>query len=266
MYDLIDLSECWRVKGKAPIRVWWVDVDKGFGVNRSRLVAKDFRPRSTIRDREGLFAAMPPLEAVKLLLAKVAADYMGGAQRKFMFIDIGKAHLHGHMETDEFGKLPVERKQAGKCAKLRYTLYGMRMAATNWEKEHSRTLQANGFVKGLASSAAFFNSASGVRIIVHGDDLIMSGARSGHGTVHDMLKEKDIVKMRGLLGPGREDAREVVVLSRVFVCDGGDFRCEADPPTQNRGPGAPSNSSVRRRAGSFLAQDRPDIMYTVREL
>ena len=37
--------------GKKPIQVRWVDVDKGFGVYRSRLVAKDFRPKNKIDDQ-----------------------------------------------------------------------------------------------------------------------------------------------------------------------------------------------------------------------
>ena len=44
--------------------VRWVDVDKGFGVYRSRLVAKDFRPKSRVGDVEGLYAATLPLELV----------------------------------------------------------------------------------------------------------------------------------------------------------------------------------------------------------
>ena len=39
-------------KGRAPIGVRWVDVDKGSGVQRSRLVAKDFRPWSRVNDKE----------------------------------------------------------------------------------------------------------------------------------------------------------------------------------------------------------------------
>ena len=46
MYVEADVEECIRVTGKKPIGVRWVDVDKGFGVHRSRLVAKDFRPKS----------------------------------------------------------------------------------------------------------------------------------------------------------------------------------------------------------------------------
>ena len=67
-----DVEECWNKKGRGPIGVRWVDVDKGFGVYRSRLVAKDFKPKSKVNDQEGLFAATPPLELVKMLILKAA--------------------------------------------------------------------------------------------------------------------------------------------------------------------------------------------------
>ena len=87
-----DVEECVRVTGKKPIGVRWVDVVKGFGVYRSRLVAKDFRPKSGVDDVEGLYAATPPLELVKFLLTNAAASSRRGNVRKVMLIDIGKAH------------------------------------------------------------------------------------------------------------------------------------------------------------------------------
>ena len=72
-----DVDECWRVKGKAPIPVRWVDVDKGFGVVHSRLVAKDFKPRSSVGDREDLFAATTPLEAKKIVFSLAATEGIG---------------------------------------------------------------------------------------------------------------------------------------------------------------------------------------------
>jgi hypothetical protein len=62
VWEVVETRECWDKKGKGPIPVRWVDVHKGFGVHRSRLVAKDFRPKSKVGDREGLFASTPPLE------------------------------------------------------------------------------------------------------------------------------------------------------------------------------------------------------------
>lgn len=110
---------------------------------------------------------MPPLEAVKLLIVQAAAERKVGLQKKFMFIDIGKAHLHGPMETDEFVELPGERATPGKCARLRFTMYGMRTAATNWEKEYSRTLADLGLAKGVARSVVLYNKDMGIRIIAH---------------------------------------------------------------------------------------------------
>ena len=57
---------------EGPTAVRWVDVDKGFGVYRSRLVAKDVKPKSKVNDQEGPFAATPPLELVKMVIDKAA--------------------------------------------------------------------------------------------------------------------------------------------------------------------------------------------------
>ena len=111
-----DIDECWRKKNRKPIGVRWVDVDKGFGVHRSRLVATDFRPKSRVNDREGLFAATPPLELIKFLLAKAAKQDKQKPVRKVMLIDIGKAHLYAPIDGDEFVDLPQERNRPGKCA------------------------------------------------------------------------------------------------------------------------------------------------------
>ena len=60
--------------GKKLIGVRWVDVEKGFGVHRSRLVANDFRPKSSVKNTEGVYAARPPLELVKFLFSNAAAS------------------------------------------------------------------------------------------------------------------------------------------------------------------------------------------------
>ena len=81
MWEEADLQECFDKKGRGPIGIRWVDVDKGFGVYRSPLVAKDSKPRSKIDDKEGLFAATPPLELVKVLIMKAEKDHVLGHQQ-----------------------------------------------------------------------------------------------------------------------------------------------------------------------------------------
>ena len=68
VYRKVAIKECWDVTGKAPIKIRWVDINKGDKVHpeyRSRLVAKDFKNDKNM----DLFAATPPLEALKLLLS-----------------------------------------------------------------------------------------------------------------------------------------------------------------------------------------------------
>jgi hypothetical protein len=118
VYVKVPVEECWDKTGKAPIGVRWVDVRKNDDTHRSRLVARDFRPKSRVDDLEGLFASMPPLELVKLLIVMAAEECRRGKLEKVMFIDIGKAHLHAPVEGEVFVDLPPERYEEGMCAKL----------------------------------------------------------------------------------------------------------------------------------------------------
>ena len=87
VYTVVDIKECWDQTGESLIGVRWVNVHKGGGVHRSRLVAKDFRPQSRVGDVEGLFASMPPLELVKLVIAVAAKVCRGGRRvREVMMI------------------------------------------------------------------------------------------------------------------------------------------------------------------------------------
>jgi hypothetical protein len=63
--DKVTIEDCWENTGIASISTKWVDINKGTEDQpdvRSRCVARDFKPKGD-RDREDLFAAMPPLEA-----------------------------------------------------------------------------------------------------------------------------------------------------------------------------------------------------------
>ena len=297
VYRVVDVEECYRLKGRGPIPVRWVDVDKGFGVHRSRLVAKDYRPKSRVGDKEGLFAGTPPLEIVKMLVLHAAGQCRNGRKRKLMFLDIGKAHLYAPIEGDEYVDLPPERAQPGKCAKLLYTLYGMRTAARSWEKEYSRTLAAAGFRIGRASPCMSFHAERDIRVVVHGDDFIVEGFEDDLRWVERLLAAKYIVKMRGIMGPDAADTKVIDVLNRILEWREDEFRYEADPRhveimLRDMGleeckaatlPGAQGEAlegedqafldgdtqrvyrSVVAR-GNFLAQDRADIRYTVKEL
>lgn len=295
VFEVVDVQECWDKTNKPPIGVRWVDVHKGEGIYRSRLVAKDFRPKSRVGDVEGLFAAMPPLELVKLIIVMAAEECRLGRIKKVMMIDIGKAHLYAPIKGDVYVELPPERAEEGKCAKLLYTLYGMRTAASSWEGEYTKTLVEAGFVAGRANACTFFHPHREIRIVVHGDDFVVTGGPAELEFVKDVFKRKYPTKVRGVMGPNDTDDKEVTILNRVvrWMDDGVTF--EADPKhvvkmlqdmrlgecqpvllpgsrDQNDGEDAPLEGesvamyrSVVARA-NYLSLDRADIRYSTKEL
>ncbi len=80
-------------------------------------------------------------------------------------------------------QLDPERNVPGRCAKLVYTLYGLRTAASSWEKECTGTLVQAGFEAGKATSCTFFHSDRDVRSVVNGDD---AGIGADEGDVDDV--------------------------------------------------------------------------------
>ena len=122
-----------------------------------------------------------------------------------------QTHLYAPVQEEECVDLPPEKAQAGKCARLLYTLYGMRTAASNWEREHSGTLQDAGFAVGRGTSCAFYHPGRDVRIIVHGDDLV-EGEEEDLEWARSVLEAKYIVKVRGIMGPEEKDKKFIEIL------------------------------------------------------
>ena len=76
MYTTVDVGECLKETGKPPIKVRWIDINNGDAhapEYRPRLVAKDIKKDN----REDLFAATPPLEALKILLSMAMTEGVG---------------------------------------------------------------------------------------------------------------------------------------------------------------------------------------------
>ena len=74
-------------------------------------VAKDFKNGK----REDLFAATPPLEALKLLLSLWMTEGVGfnsitGEEMKMEFIDVRRAYFHADAVRDMYVELPDEMK------------------------------------------------------------------------------------------------------------------------------------------------------------
>ena len=130
-----------------------------------------------------LFAAMPPLEAKKILFRMTAATRrrrrrQGKEEEKLMFVDVKKAHLNARCDLEEWVELPEEFHEHGRYARLRRWLYGMRRAAAAWEDEYSEKLvKGAGFIREGSAPTVFRNDETGVVVVVHGDDFTFKGVR-----------------------------------------------------------------------------------------
>ena len=97
VFTKVPISECYSETGGPPISTKWVDINNGDDSDpdyRSRWVGREFKGND--KNRDDLFAATPPLEAKRSLIA--IASCQKGVPRvkrqKLGFIDIRKAYFH----------------------------------------------------------------------------------------------------------------------------------------------------------------------------
>jgi hypothetical protein len=237
LYKEVPIATALEASGRLPVSVKWVVVNKGTAEVpdvRCRLVARDFKPKGD-GDREDLFAAMPPLEAKKMLFRN-AASHQGRVvdgnteHMKLLFIDVKKAHLYGKLQEGEqaFVELPPEAAAPGMCGQLNSWLYGMRPAAQAWEREYTEKLSSVGFDRGRAAPTAFYNAKTQVRGVVHGDDFTFLGYEADLDRLTADMKSWYTLKVRGVLGPEAKDSKEIVILNRTVRWGHSGISYEAD--------------------------------------
>ena len=228
----VEERECWEKLGKAPVTTKFVRVNKGTAADpnvRARLVARDFEAKGD-DGRVDLFAAMPPLEAKKMLFRMAAKDklvWRAGRwqRRKLLFIDVKKAHLNGRVPEDTFAYV---RLPDGRVWRLRRWLYGMRPAAQAWEEDLSNKLESIGFKRGRSASTVFYRQKTGCRCVVHGDDFTFLCYDDLAKKMVEEMKEWYDLKVKAIIGDDDEDDKEVVILNRTLRHTGDGIEYYAD--------------------------------------
>ena len=180
------------------------------------------------------------------------------------------------------------------CGRLIKALYGTRDAAQNWEFEYSDFLVENGFTKAVSNPCMFHHKLRDIRIVVHGDDFTVLASCSQLDWFRACISGKFEVKFRGRLGPGQDEDRSIRILNRVLEWTDEGLKYEADqrhaeiiikqlglrqdskavssPSIASSGDESElsSEQSTMYRAmvarANYLAQDRGDIAYAVKEL
>ena len=214
LYTKVPREWCRQATGKEPIKTGWVDTNKGSAQvpnYRSRWVATEYK---RYNDTE-LFAATPPLEALRLLLSGGASS--GRTDTCFAVVDVRRAYFYAPARRDLYVELPWEDWEAGdegKCGLLRGSLYGTRDAARNWDEDISRAMKAAGFVKGTTSTCIYYNIERDVTGMIHGDDIVLEGRRKDVEAVTSFLETQYEVR-KSMVGMHSGLSKELKILNRT---------------------------------------------------
>ena len=298
VYDHVTRTEATKSgKGKI-IKGRWIDVNKGDSQNpdyRSRFVGKEF---NTGVD-SSLFAATPPLEALKLLLGSAATGE--GRETHLMLSDVKRAYFHAPATRELYVEVPREDPQwkPGLLGRLRLSLYGTRDAAANWQKCVADHLISLGFRQGKSNPCVFWHQERGIRTLVHGDDYASAGSYSSLKWLEGQLAKRFDMKTKIVGLSGKADVvEEGKILNRVVRVTKDGWEYESDQRhveimleqlelTSCKPLGTPgveeaackeehvsvplsAEATSQYRAitarANYLAQDRSDIQYAVKEL
>ena len=130
----------------------WIDINKGDDKDwnyRSRYVAKEFNTGK----EEGVFAATPPLEALRMLLSEAATVDEGQDKKIMMINDVARAFYEAPATRNLCVEIPEECKteqdrEDDSVALLQKSLYGTRNAAANFQAELRSFMKSIGFQAG----------------------------------------------------------------------------------------------------------------------
>ena len=126
-------------------------------------------------------------------------------------------------DTFAFVELPD-----GEVWRLRRWLYGMRPAASAWEADFSGKLESVGFARGKSCPTVFYRASTGCRCVVHGDGFTFLSSEEEIGDLVRNFEKWYEIKVRGVLGGGKDDQHEITILNRHLRWKGMVIEHEAD--------------------------------------
>ena len=115
---------------------------------------------------DGLFAAIPPVEALRFLIheAATARSEEPLGSKVLMINDVSRAFFEAPAKRNICVELPKEDLtdadiRHDKVGHLRMSLYGTRDASTNWQEEVAKEMRGWGFSRGRYNPCLYFHKA-----------------------------------------------------------------------------------------------------------
>ena len=198
--------------------------------------------------------------------------------------------------------LTEEEREQDLVGYLVKSLYGTRDAAANFQQEVRKFMESKQFTISRYSPCMYHHQARGLRVLVHGDDFVTSGDRAEVLWLQEQLARIFEVKTKligqaGMVGEKLRVQEEGKILNRLVRWTADGFEYEADlrhvdimtaelglqeaksvrtpgevvkpwEEAEEEPLGAKEATRFRGLAAraNFLALDRSDIQYSVKEL
>ena len=157
VYEKVKRAACYERAGRAPVKVRWVDVNKGDEQNpdyQSRLVAMEFKTDSSAE----WFSGTPPLEALRFICSDWASaghdtEKEKGDDKCMIVIDVKKAHLRAPATREVYVELPKEDQGPGEEEMCGFRYPRCRQELGNGSGENPGSIRLQGWgIEPLASS------------------------------------------------------------------------------------------------------------------
>ena len=217
-----------------------------------------------------------------------------------MVNDVSRAYMYALCDEDIYVELCEEDRVPGEehlCGKLIKAMHGTRTAARMWQREVAGSLGAAGFSAGRTSPCLFHHKDRDIMVFLHGDDFVSSGSPENLSWLKGVLGSKYCIKTT-MIGEDIKYEKQVRVLNRLVKWWPGEgVTIEADPrhveiliesvevqnekalkitgekdtgDAEGAGEGLEASKTSKFRSDvarlNYLAADRPDVMFAVKEL
>eukprot|EP00973_Karenia_brevis_P046938 6512067-Karenia_brevis.AAC.1 len=89
-------------------------------------------------------------------------------------------------------------------------MYGMKGAASAWERHYVEKFGSIGFERGVSCGVVFYHRERerDISLVVHGDDFTFCGTDRDLKWVRKYMEEWSEIKVRAILGPDKQDDEE----------------------------------------------------------
>ena len=173
VYGIVPMQEC-KDAGMRALDLIWVDTDKSVDPThktlRSRLCAREYKTKKLGKIQRALLAsqlysAMPPLEAVKVLVSVMMSVSLSnkGKSLQLRHYDISRAHFQRTAQRLVYIRLLAEDRQKygeDKVGRLVKSMYGTQDASHICDCANLICGELGGFRRGEHSAALFHNPKS----------------------------------------------------------------------------------------------------------